>query len=396
MKKLLKISGIVIGMLVLVFTVLILFRAQIGQALLGPPATFAAEDTPALPNYADLAFWASHPKLADTADLRLNAQPEPTDHPVDVFYVHPTTYFGGGGWNSNMDVSEAAAQTLETVLGGHGTIFSDCCNFYAPRYREAHIAVFRKPEDPDELALDNSFKALELAYGDVEAAFDVFLAERNPDRPFIIAGHSQGSLHAFRLMETRVDGTPLEEKMIAAYPVGFWFSADKLSRGPKSIGLCRTASETGCFVTWDTYGDAGSGRDTSGTITHWYKTGWEWTTGEQTLCVNPISWQADTEAAGKAAHKGAMPLPTTFDTVDLLLNRNSGRTYEALATPVAALTGAKCDPNGTLFIESQPEGVFASGIDERQMYHSFDWQLFYMDIKENVELRIAHYLENSR
>lgn len=391
MPKPLKIILSAVGVMAVLVVGLVVFSDPIARAYLAAPDRFDESKAPAAPDYDDLAFWASHPDIRDTADLTLQGDPAKDNQAVDVFYVHPTTYFGGTGWNSDMDVDGAAAQTLETVLGGHGTIFTDCCRFYAPRYREAHISVFRKPEGPAELAQENSFKALELAYRDVEAAFDVFLASRDASRPFILAGHSQGSLHAFRLMETRVDGTPLQEKMIAAYPIGFWFSADKLERGPASIGICETADETGCFVTYDTYGNAGDGRDVSGTITHWYKSGWEWTTGEKTLCVNPISWRPDAERAEKVAHKGAMPLPTTFDPVDLLLNRNSGKTYERLEQPVAGLTWARCDENGTLYIESQTDNVFAGGIDERQMYHTYDWQLFYIDIKENVRSRIEAY-----
>ena len=390
MKKFLKTSAKIVGVILVLVVAVVLFRDQLISVRLGPPDSFDTANLPEQPNYTDMSSWASHPDTQDTADLTLTGAPANTaSAAVDVFYVHPTTYYGPGEWNSSMDLAENAAQTLETVLGGHGTIFNGCCRFYAPRFREAHIKVFGKPTDPEELAKENSFKALELAYRDVEAAFDVFLADREPARPFIIAGHSQGSLHAFRLMETRVDGTPLQDMLVAAYPIGFWFSADKLERGPTSIGLCQNADQTGCFVTYDTYGDAGSGRDTSGSITHWYKTGWEWTSGEQTLCVNPISWRPDTMRAEKTDHKGAMPLPTTFSAVDLLLNRNSGLTYDALAQPVPGLTWAQCDAGGTLYIESQADNVFATGIDERQMYHSYDWPLFYMDIKANVENRIA-------
>lgn len=390
MKKFLKTSTKIVGVILVLFIAVVLFRDQLISARLGPPDSFDTANLPDRPDYNDLASWASHPEITDTADLTLTGAPaNPARADVDVFYVHPTTYYGPGEWNSSMDLAENAAQTLETVLGGHGTIFNDCCRFYAPRYREAHITVFGKPTDPEELTKENSFKALELAYRDVEAAFDVFLADRDPTRPFIIAGHSQGALHAFRLMETRVDQTPLQGMLVAAYPIGFWFSVDKLERGPISIRLCQDADQTGCFVTYDTYGDAGSGRDTSGSITHWYKTGWEWASGEQTLCVNPISWHPDTARAEKMAHKGAMPLPTTFRALDLLLNRNSGQTYNELAQPVPGLTWAQCDAGGTLYIESQSDNVFANGIDDRQMYHSYDWPLFYMDIKANVENRIA-------
>ena len=44
-------------------------------------------------------------------------------------------------------------------------------------------------------ALPGREDALELAYTDIEAAFEHYLAEYNNGRPFIIAGHSQGAQH---------------------------------------------------------------------------------------------------------------------------------------------------------------------------------------------------------
>ncbi len=46
--------------------------------------------------------------------------------------------------------------------------------------------------------------------------------ERNGDRPFILAGHSQGTFHAARLLGERIAGTPLAEKMVAACLVGYF------------------------------------------------------------------------------------------------------------------------------------------------------------------------------
>ena len=50
------------------------------------------------------------------------------------------------------------------------------------------------PENPETEA------AMELALSDVEAAFDAFLARRPASRPFILAGHSQGTMHVKRMM----------------------------------------------------------------------------------------------------------------------------------------------------------------------------------------------------
>ncbi len=388
MKRILLTLAKIVGVIVVLFGVTVLFREELIVWRLGPPDTFQEANAPAAPNYADLHFWAAHPAKSETSDLRLPgvSSPVPSKQLIDVFYVHPTTYMGPGLWNSAMALDQSAAQTLETMLGGHGTIFGDCCRFYAPRYREAHIAAFNADY------VENGIEALDFAYRDVEAAFDYFLEYFNEGRPFIIAGHSQGSLHAMRLLETRVDMSEVRDRLIAAYPIGFWFPEDRLERGFENLGLCGEPGQTGCLITYDVFGDGSVGRDPEGRMPQWYASGWEYEVPFRTLCVNPISWQVNGETMPRERHKGGMPLVPTFSAIDILLNRNSGASYEALPEPIPNLTSAFCRDDGSLMVEAKETlPYFSKGVDDSQMYHTYDWQLFYMDIKDNVELQVANY-----
>ena len=72
---------------------------------------------------------------------------------------------------------------------------------WAPRYRQATFGAFLTSAADAE-------RALALAYGDVSAAFDSFLAQVGPSRPIILAGHSQGALHLTRLLRERVARDP--------------------------------------------------------------------------------------------------------------------------------------------------------------------------------------------
>ena len=60
-----------------------------------------------------------------------------------------------------------------------------------------------------------------LRIEDVERAFDHFLEHYSQGRPFVLAAHSQGSVHLRTLLEKRITGTALRERLVAAYPVGF-------------------------------------------------------------------------------------------------------------------------------------------------------------------------------
>ena len=78
------------------------------------------------------------------------------------------------------------------------------------RYRQANIfAYFRGDEIRKQ--------ALGFAYQDVLRAFQYFLQHRSQGRPFVIASHSQGTHHGTRLLEEVIDGTPLAQRLVAAY-----------------------------------------------------------------------------------------------------------------------------------------------------------------------------------
>ena len=121
---------------------------------------------------------------------------------VDVFFVHPTTFFGTAGWNQSLDDTSTNQLTDMFVLRSQASVFNSCCRIYAPRYRQATIFSFMDSSGSGK-------DALQLAYGDVERAFDYYIEHYNQGRPFILAGHSQGSVHARTLLEKRITGTPL-------------------------------------------------------------------------------------------------------------------------------------------------------------------------------------------
>jgi hypothetical protein len=61
---------------------------------------------------------------------------------------------------------------------------------------------------------DAVIQALDLAYQDVESAFDYYLTHYNQGRPFIVVGHCQGTTHALRLSEQKVYETVLFHRLV--------------------------------------------------------------------------------------------------------------------------------------------------------------------------------------
>ena len=70
-----------------------------------PIDDFGKLPTPDAPDYNDLAFWAAHPDKESKASFTPegNYTNNQATAKADVFFVHPTTYFGSNHWNAPFD-----------------------------------------------------------------------------------------------------------------------------------------------------------------------------------------------------------------------------------------------------------------------------------------------------
>jgi hypothetical protein len=385
MKKVFKYILWLLLIIVVIIGILAAFGKQWVIAYMSPPATFELKDSPAPPDYNNPYYWVAHPDKQDTSDLIPPGISQDTDlSGVNVFFVHSTGYVGPGGWNSNMGPENSEAQSIEYMLSSMASIFNGCCEVYAPHYREASLMSF----GPENMV--NGTKALDLAYEDVEQAFEYFIENYNQDKPFMIVSHSQGTTHAMRLLEQKIDNTPLQSKLVAAYLLGYWFPVDKFERGLSSIKPCEQADQTGCIVSYDAYGEGGTKSNTS---PHWYSTGWESSEGKTSLCVNPLSWTRKLERAPEELHLGGMQVEFKRLPIDMLLARNPGFKFAELPKISEPFTWAECQEDGRLELAKQHNNDFSNHLDSPdKSYHVLDFSLFYANIRQNAKLRTQSYL----
>ncbi len=208
------------------------------------PRTFTEVPPPQKPDYDKLEAWAAHPQkedLSDTVPLGINSNSDSLL--VDVFFIHPTTFLRKSeAWNAELDDAEVNRWTAEGPIQHQASVFNEIGAIYAPRYRQAHIkSYFTNVEDGKG--------ALDLAYEDVKTAFEHFLANRPKNRPFILAAHSQGSTHGIRLIQEFLDGTPLAEKLVAAYLIGMTVLPEMF----EYCEACENWGDRSCYITWMTY-----------------------------------------------------------------------------------------------------------------------------------------------
>lgn len=323
-------------------------------------------EPPPQPDYAQRSAWAVWPGVPSAADtVPDGATPSAAPAPAaDVFFIHPTTYLGNDAWNAPFDAGGFTGQQLnEAVLGYQTSIFNACCRMFAPRYRQTTISAFLRPSA-------DSFKAYGLAYADVLRAFDYYLAHENSGRPFILASHSQGSLHATRLIQERIATNPaLRRRLIVAYVVG----ASLPTTADTGLPVCKTATETGCLVDWNSASSLTLLALGRGLMVTWGDGKYRSVGLQRWLCVNPLSWDRDTTSAA-SVNRGALPFA------------GFGKPVTALR---AGVTGARCS-RGRLVISiprTKREG-FTDTLTKLGSYHNLDYALFYDSVRRNAVERV--------
>ncbi|MBG8552866.1 DUF3089 domain-containing protein [Hymenobacter guriensis] len=312
-----------------------------------PKQTFTAT-VPAAPDYSRPESWAALPTTRDSAD----AHPDHTAFrdqqataPADVFFLHLTTLIRPKAWNGDLADTELNRFTDRFSIRKQGSVFNAAGRIYAPRYRQAALFSFF-----DSSA--NARNAQELAYQDVKKAFQYYLANYNQGRPIILAGHSQGSFHARRLLKEFFDNDPkLRRQLVVAYLVGF-------SVNPKeyqTLQPCPDSLATGCYVSWN--------------AASWGK---EYPPYVGSAVVNPLTWTTDTAAAPASLNRGSVPYG--FDRLD------------------TAAVDAKIH-NGILWVHPPKPGGYVRFLlpghaELRHSFHIVDYGMFYQSVRRNAVARV--------
>src|SRR6185312_12193654 len=202
-----------------------------------PWESFDKETHPSVPDYSNTTAWAclpTHHNASDTVPPNSGEVDRQATAAVDVFYIYPTLDFSPSNWNADIYNKHLNNRIDRTVMRVQAGVFNGSCKIYAPRYRQGTLACFYDKEGDGK-------KALELAYQDIRAAFQYYIKHYNNERPFIIAGHSQGTLMAYKLLQEFIDTTALHKQLVAAYLIGYHIEPGYF----KNLKPCDSASQTG-------------------------------------------------------------------------------------------------------------------------------------------------------
>jgi hypothetical protein len=304
--------------------------------------------------YSKRDNWAAHPWKKDFADsIPLSLiNNETRDSSVDVFFIHPTTYTKNdfSDWNSSLMDDELNNKTDESAILYQASVFNASCRIFAPRYRQAHIKSFYIDKETANPYFD-------IAFEDVKNAFEYYLTHYNNNRPIIIAGHSQGTVHAARLLKTYFENKALGKKLVAAYLIGMPIPLNYFS----SIDLCKNKNQTGCYVSWRTYykGYEPSEEKNKSKIVYGV--------------VNPLNWEAiNHQYVSKQNNKGAVM-------------RNFNKVVKKVVD---------AEIHNNILWSCKPD-VFGKFLFHKKNFHIGDINLFYMNIRENIRDRINSYFKGN-
>jgi hypothetical protein len=167
--------------------------------------------------------------------------------PIDCFYVYPTV---STDQSPNSDMTADPAE--RNVIRQQFARFASQCRTFAPLYRQVTLSGLRSTmASGARLSLDQG-----PGYADVLDAWNHYLTHDNNGRGVVLVGHSQGAMVLTRLIASEIDGKPIQSRLVSAILMGTTVPVPKgkdVGGAFKSIPLCRTASQTGCLVTFATF-----------------------------------------------------------------------------------------------------------------------------------------------
>jgi len=337
------------------------------NSLGGRNKTFEQVEVPQAPDYSRSDAWAaSIAAPGASSSLPAGVVNRDVSKDVDVFYIHPTTYRSVKFWNQDIADDKVNAWTDASVVAYQAGVFNECCRIFVPRYRQASMKASK-----DYLMQGDGAKAYTLAYKDIQNAFSYYMTNENQGQPFIIAGHSQGGLLAYRLLRDYIDGTDLEARMIAAYVIGIDVVEGDFGKTYNSLIPCQTPKQTSCILSWNAVtpeADIEAMLKFSGAR---YASRYKTEDGRSPICINPVTFDSSRPKSSREQSKGAVVGTPSFEKMGNLLSGS---------------VAAACD-RGYLIVDMDEELQLTALEGGSLHYHEYG--LFYKDIRDNILERIA-------
>ena len=278
---------------------------------------------------------------------------------ADLFIICPTVDLGMDGHTNMSLADEATKANFVGALNMQRGIYDAACRMYAPYYRQATLADYTLPAQEAAPYFD-------LAYSDVRAAFMHYMQHENNGRPFVLSGFSQGAEMCLRLLKEFGKTDFVQDNMVASYAIGWRFTPQEAEQY-LYIRPAQSAGDLGTVIIFNSEAPE---------VTESLMV----PQGAKSFCINPLNWRTDAKTAAKTLNAGAC------------FTDYSG----SITREVPQLTGCYIDTErGVLKVTDVDKkdyppvlSVFTDGV-----YHLYDYQFFYRNLQQNVNLRVKTFME---
>lgn len=323
---------------------------ETGEEAKQKPASFEITDLAGTPSdYSSRENWMRIPEIT---------------HEVDTIYLYPTCYLDDSeNAKPICDIdNQQMRDRARDVYENQGTVYEESTNVFAPFYRQSNIYQ----------VIDFNHKELEEYQEqeqrtDIYAALDYYFEHYNDGRPFILAGHSQGSIMTKIVLGEYMQAHPeYYERMVAAYPIGFSITETFLEEHPY-LKFAECADDTGVIVSWNTEGTGNKGQ-------------YNLVVEPGAISINPINWKRDDTRAGFEENLGSR-----------ILNKETGE-YEIINEVADAQVDTE---RGVVICTAKNVEYAQKELFGPESLHGHDYDFYYENLRENVKTRVEAYLKQN-
>ena len=315
----------------------------------------SSETVGVAPDYSKKECWCKLPEISKD---------------VDTFYIYATEYIMGSFAEGAPDFASLdnteMLQGAEAEYNLHASAYVDSTNLFMPYYRQSGLKYAGEMARKTGTA-DAAFEGMPM--NDITAALDYYFENYNGGRPFIIAGHSQGSAMVLVLLRTYFKDHPdYYSRMVAAYPIGYSVTDEYLAANPH-LKFATGETDTGVIIAWNTEGPKNLETNAHNLVVL-----------PNTRSINPLNWKLDETYAPASMNLGSLMANEETGEPEI---KDVGADAQINLARGVVITNAKGEPMDE---ETAKAAAEFFGPDGR---HNEDYLFFYNNIKDNVAKRVA-------
>ena len=276
--------------------------------------------------------------------------------PADTFIVAPCIDVDPDHRTADLN-NEKLHKQMKIALDMQKGIYDTQTNIFSPYYKQWALPVLYM--DPN----GEGKEFVDTAYDDVKASFDFYLSKCDDSKPLILAGFSEGAQMIIKLLKDYSHNEKVQNRLAAAYCLG-WCIEESDLKDFGSMKMATKEDDTHVIVSFSTENED---LESTPFISK----------NQHALSINPVNWKTDSTPAYNYENLGAL----FFD------SDGNPRTEDVYHEYVYI------DPvRGSLKAVGLDSSKYMTNLFEEGVFHLFDYQFFYYDLKHNVSKRLNAFM----